>query len=281
MTALNTASDLPSLLVVALVLGFRHGFDADHLAAIDAMARFNVLDRPRLARRTGLWFSIGHGAVVITVAFLAAVLARGWQAPAWLAPFGAWTSIGVLAVLGTVNLTMGWRAKPDSVVAFVGWRSACFARFMNVTGAAPIFGIGALFALSFDTLSQAALMAATGTALQGALAAAALALTFILGMLITDGINGMWVARLLQRADARAAVASRVMCVGVASVSLGTAVLGAAVRLSSALGAWAASHDAFFAGLVIALVLSSFVAGAGLTGALARPAPFDPRLFEG
>src|SRR3979490_259233 len=52
-------SELLALAVVALVLGMRHGVDADHLAAIDAMTRCNADARPALARRTGLWFSIG------------------------------------------------------------------------------------------------------------------------------------------------------------------------------------------------------------------------------
>ena len=37
-----TLSPLPGLALVALALGMRHGLDADHLAAIDAMTRCNA-----------------------------------------------------------------------------------------------------------------------------------------------------------------------------------------------------------------------------------------------
>ena len=89
MNAAHTLSQLLGLAVVAGVLGMRHGVDADHLAAIDAMTRCNAQARPALARRTGLWFSIGHGAVVIAVAFAVALSAHAWAAPGWLEPFGA------------------------------------------------------------------------------------------------------------------------------------------------------------------------------------------------
>ena len=108
MNAAHTLSQLLGFAVVALVLGMRHGVDADHLAAIDAMTRCNAQARPALARRTGLWFSIGHGSVVIAVAFAVALSAHAWAAPGWLEPFGAWASIAMLVLLGTLNL-VAWR----------------------------------------------------------------------------------------------------------------------------------------------------------------------------
>src|ERR1700712_2478545 len=127
--AMSPATTLPELLVLALVagvLGMRHGVDADHLAAIDAMTRCNAEARPALARRTGLWFSIGHGAVVLAVAFAVASTAHAWAAPQWLEPFGAWASIAMLALLGALNL-LAWRqAAPGTPVTLAGWRSTLF-----------------------------------------------------------------------------------------------------------------------------------------------------------
>ena len=88
-----------------------------------------------------------------------------------------------------------------------------------------MLGVGVLFALSFDTLSQAALMAATGAASQGLAAVALLAGAFVLGMIMADGLNGWWVAHLVQRPGAGSARASRVMCVAISGISLGTAAL--------------------------------------------------------
>src|SRR5205823_5635797 len=68
----------------ALMIGARHGLDADHLATIDSLTRCNGIDRPRLARLTGLCFSLGHGVVVLFVAIAAAVATSRWRTPEWL-----------------------------------------------------------------------------------------------------------------------------------------------------------------------------------------------------
>ncbi len=261
MDAFAHSHDLIGLLAVALMLGLRHGFDADHLAAIDGMTRFNVAPRPRLARRTGLWFSLGHGAVVMAVAVSVSSTARAWSAPEWLEPFGAWASILVLLLLGVMNLNAVRRAEPHDSVAGVGWRTGLFSRFLKASGCWTIMAVGALFALSFDTLSQAALMAATGTALHGTAAVLALACAFVAGMLVTDGINGWWVARLLRRSDRMAARASRFMCISVACVSLGTALVGIGTRVSPAFNAWADAHETSFGLLIVAVVFVSFLLG--------------------
>ena len=267
MDATTHSQDLFGLLAVALMLGLRHGFDADHLAAIDAMTRFNAIERPRLARRTGLWFSLGHGTVVMAVAVSVSLMARSWTAPVWLEPFGAWASIGVLLLLGLVNLNAVRQAAPGAIVAGVAWRSGLFSRVFKASGCLPIMGVGFLFAMSFDTLSQAALMAVTGTALRGLPAVIALATAFVGGMLITDGVNGWWVARLLRRSAHQAARASRIMCISVACVSLGTALLGVATRLSPAFNHWASGHETSFGLLITAVVLISFLLGVLVTPA--------------
>jgi len=267
MDAFPHSQDLLGLLAVALTLGLRHGFDADHLAAIDGMTRFNAIERPRLARRTGFWFSLGHGAVVMAVAVSVSLMARSWSAPEWLEPFGAWASIGVLLLLGLVNLNAVRRAAPDAIVSGLGWRSGLFSSVLEASGCLPIMGVGVLFAISFDTLSQAALMAVTGTALRGLPAVIALASAFVAGMLITDGVNGWWVARLLRRRDRKAARASRIMCTSVACVSLGTALLGIGTRVSPVFGNWAGDHETSFGLLIIAVVFISFLLGVLVTSA--------------
>ena len=70
-----------ALCALAFVLGAKHGFDADHLATIDGLTRYNARTNPRLARFCGALFSLGHGAVVMLVALAAGALASRWQAP--------------------------------------------------------------------------------------------------------------------------------------------------------------------------------------------------------
>ena len=57
-----------ALVLLVFVLGVKHGFDADHLATIDGLTRFNARANPRWARFCGTLFSLGHGAVVIAIA---------------------------------------------------------------------------------------------------------------------------------------------------------------------------------------------------------------------
>jgi len=261
MEAAATLSSLHGLALVALVLGMRHGVDADHLAAIDAMTRCNAQARPALARRTGVWFSLGHGGVVMAVALAVAVTAHAWDAPAWLEPFGAWTSIALLVLLGVLNLVAWRRSAPDAAVVLAGWRSRLFDGALRACSRRAVMGVGVLFALSFDTLTQAALMAATGVAHQGLAAVALLAGAFAAGMVVTDGLNGWWVARLIQRPGAGAAAASRVMCVAVSCVSLATAAIGAGAQMSGSIAGWAEAHGEWIAGAIVAIMAGSFGLG--------------------
>lgn len=253
-------SELPthwfSLVAVVFLLGLKHGLDADHLAAIDGLARYNAGRKPRLSRWSGLLFSAGHGAVVTAVAVAVATVAVGWRAPAWLEEAGTWISIGFLTLLGVANLLAVLRTPRDEVVRPVGLRSRFFARLTRAEHPVVIAAVGAAFALSFDTISQAVLFSITGSHLAGWLFAAALGIVFTLGMMATDALNGLWVSRLVSRADERAAAASRVMSFAVAFASLAIAALAAARQFSPALDAslegWSVALGAAVAGLVLA-----------------------------
>lgn len=54
------AGDWVTLVALAFILGLRHGLDADHLATIDGLTRFNVQAHPKMARWCGALFSLGH-----------------------------------------------------------------------------------------------------------------------------------------------------------------------------------------------------------------------------
>ena len=79
MTALP--ADGLALVLLVFVFGVKHGFDADHLATIDGLTRFNARANPRWARFCGTLFSLGHGAVVVA---MEAVV--GGEAPAAFVP---------------------------------------------------------------------------------------------------------------------------------------------------------------------------------------------------
>jgi high-affinity nickel-transport protein len=259
------STDTTSLLILTFVLGMKHGFDADHLATIDGLARFNSGKRPRLARWCGTLFSLGHGGVVVAIALGVTALAGRWEVPEWFATLGAVISIGFLVTLGTFNLVSVLRTSPGEVVRPVGVKGALFGRLRQASHPAAVALVGALFALSFDTLSQAAFFALTATQLGGWQHALLLALSFMAGMLLTDGINGLWIARLIARADQLALVASRVMGLAVGAISLLVAAFGAAKLVSPAVDAWSEGKELAFGIALVAVIAVSFLGAVRLT----------------
>ena len=257
--------DWISLLILTFVLGMKHGFDADHLATIDGLTRYNARLRPGLARYCGTLFSLGHGAVVLAIALGVAGIASQWEVPEWFGILGAVISITFLIALGGLNLAAVLRAGPDEVVQPVGLKGRLLGNLRHASHPALIAVVGALFALSFDTLSQAAFFALTATQFGGWQHALALALLFMLGMLLTDGINGLWIARLIARADQVALVASRVMGLVVSGVSLLVAGFGVAKLLSPAVDAWSEGKELDFGLMLMAIIALSFVAAVRLT----------------
>jgi high-affinity nickel-transport protein len=261
---------LTSLAIVVLLLGIKHGFDADHLATIDGLTRASAATHPRWARTCGALFSLGHGAVVVAVAMAVSHAAASWQVPGWLNTFGAWVSITFLIALGLMNIVSVWLTPAHETVSLKGLRHRLFRRALGGS-AAPAAGhplwavpIGALFAVSFDTISQAAMFTAAASraaAWQGALLCA---LMFTLGMLLTDGINGLWISRLLRRGGATARIASRVMGTAVGLASLLVATFGIARLASGAAGEWLDERELLLGFTVVAIVLAGSLFAARL-----------------
>ncbi len=261
--------DWTSICLLVFVLGVKHGFDADHLAAIDGLTRFNTRVNARMARYCGGLFSLGHGAVVIAIALFVSVLARQWTIPQSLEVFGAWVSIVFLAALGLVNLHAVLRAEPTAMVQPIGFKGRALGQiFGGLTRAASpglVALVGALFALSFDTISQALLFAFTASQFGSWEHALLLGLLFMLGMLVTDGINGLWISRLILRADHIALIASRVMSLMVACISLLVAAFGSVKLALPAVETWSQGKEMFFGTAIVLLIGASFALSIRLT----------------
>lgn len=252
-------NDLAALGLVVFLLGLKHGFDADHLATIDGLTRYNARKRARLARYCGALFSLGHGVIVIATALLVSTLARQWQTPGWLEIFGVWVSLGFLFALGLLNIRAVLAARPHEVVRPVGVKGRFLGRLAEAAHPGLIALVGALFALSFDTISQAALFALTASQFGGWQEALLLGLLFMLGMLVTDGINGLWISRLIGRADRMARIASRVMSLVVAGVSLLVGFFGVMKLSLPSVDAWSEGKELFLGGGVVVVVAASFL----------------------
>jgi high-affinity nickel-transport protein len=99
-------------------------------------------------------------------------------------------------------------------------------RLAKASHPAMIAAVGAAFALSFDTVSHALVFSLSGATAAGGLFALVLGLVFTSGMILTDALNGWWVARMVQRADRKAAEASRWMSIAVGGLCLAIAASG-------------------------------------------------------
>jgi high-affinity nickel-transport protein len=217
--------DWPALFLLVFTLGLKHGFDADHLATIDGLTRFNARIRPRLARCCGVLFSVGHGVVVLAIGLAVSLLADRWAVPEWLETFGTFTSVFFLTLLGLLNLRAVLQSGPGQRVPLVGVKGRLLGRWQRAGRPSLIILVGALFALSFDTLSQAALFGLTAKHYGGWLPVTGLGLVFTLGMLMADGLNGFCIAHMIGRTDRLALIASRLMSLTLAFLSLAVAAL--------------------------------------------------------
>ena len=255
------------MILVALSLGIRHGFDVDHLATIDAIARI-VRDNRLVSKLTGVLFSLGHG-LVVTIASV--IIGSGLvqsHIPQWLDGLGNWISIFFLLVFGFLNFWNLFRPQatfsPSPVIVRedgrtqgassycndqaiqemddrwqrelqasvqpmlpVGIRSYLAQKIMRKNyGPLLIAGIGALFALSFDTISQIALFSISASLLSGWIFSGVLGVFFMLGMMISDGFNGLIVSTLIQRADSTSIRLSRGLGYVISLFSLATGIIG-------------------------------------------------------
>ena len=248
------------LVALAFVLGMKHGMDADHLATIDGLTRFNAAaGRVRLARWCGFLFSVGHGCVVCVVAVATSVLFQQGAVPRWMDDVGAWVSAFFLLTLGVLNLYAVFSTPSHEMVKMVGLKG-CWLSHLKYAGHPVLIAlVGALFAFSFDTLSQAALFSATATQYGGVLHALLLAGCFMLGMMLMDAANGLWISHLLRRADATARAASRIMGVTVALLSLTVAALGLSRRFFPEASAWQEGRELFIGISIIIIIAVCFL----------------------
>jgi high-affinity nickel permease len=165
------SAPLNVVLISCAVLGFRHGFDYDHIAAITDIA--GVQSRVSDAMRLGLMYALGHAA---TVAVLGGVvigfqLALPTGMDRWAERFVGLTLI-VLAVyvLSTLIMKKGASVPKSRAALLIGagrwihgrchkWitgKELASAKRVDVNGP-TCFGIGVIHGLGAETPSQLAL----------------------------------------------------------------------------------------------------------------------------
>ncbi|HET7564334.1 MAG TPA: hypothetical protein VFJ96_05030 [Gemmatimonadaceae bacterium] len=216
---------LAGLTGLAYVLGLRHGFDADHIAAIDGTTRALIRER-RSAHGVGFFFSLGHSTVVFALALALALGARAvrGELPAVRTIGGLLATavsglflyaVAILNLFVFLDALRAWRrvrrgpsegAVGTQELAIGGPISRVLGRvFRLVARPWHMYIVGLLFGLGFDTASEIALLAISALAASRELPVGAvltLPVAFAAGMSLVDTIDGALMARAYRWATA-------------------------------------------------------------------------------
>jgi high-affinity nickel-transport protein len=202
------------LAITAYILGLRHGFDADHIAAIDNTTR-KLLNDGKRPLTVGTWFSLGHSTIVFGMIAALVVLTDYVRSHvAAFAQFGAVAGalisgiflfliglVNVLIALDVYRIFRGLRdreldqAALDAQMDKRGFLYRYFGRlFKMVREPWQIYPIGVLFGLGFDTATEVLLITvsvvfATTTSVP-LWAVMLLPVLFTCGMVLADTADG-------------------------------------------------------------------------------------------
>jgi high-affinity nickel-transport protein len=190
-----------SSLILMFMLGLRHGFDPDHIAMIDSMAYRSLEQRPRLAPWMGTLFALGHGLTVTAIAVALGALAGEFALPAALQTVLDWLPAALLLLVGTLNLRSLLRRDDYQPQGFK--TRLLPARLRNSSHPLAVVMVGVLFALVFDTATQAAAWGYAASTGSGATTALLAGLVFTCGMVLTDTLDGRLMVRLMRHAAGR------------------------------------------------------------------------------
>ena len=204
--------------LTAYVLGMRHAFDADHLAAIDNTTRKLMTDGRRPVS-VGFWFSLGHSSVVFAACLLLGLgiksLSNGisdersglHKITGTIGPTVSGTFLAIIAIINLVILVgiiKIFRAMQrgsfdeaalEEQLSSRGFMNRVLGRFTRaITKPWQMYPLGFLFGLGFDTATEVGLLALAGTAAAtGSLpwyAVLCLPIIFAAGMSLFDTIDG-------------------------------------------------------------------------------------------
>lgn len=208
-------------------MGMRHALDPDHVATVDGLT-FGVLERsPRYAPLVGPLFALGHGLVVTAIAVGVAIVGSHAPLPAGASAFVAWTPMALLLLVGVLNLRALLRNEPFKPVS---WKAGFLPRSLRESShPAMILLIGVIFALMLDSVVAAAAWGLAAAAQGGAPAALGAGLAFTGGMIVTAGMYGAAMVKLLTLAEGTAYAARCRRAIGWFTVALAFGIVGYAV----------------------------------------------------
>ena len=260
---------------LAYVLGIRHAFDADHIAAIDDTTRL-MLQRGRRPIGVGFFFAMGHSSVVLVLSLVIAFAANA-ASDAQVDLFREYGGIVAATVAMTFLLLVAalnasvlhgvvrlWRRMARGDVDERELELALLNRgLMNrmlggrartlIRSSWHMFPVGLLFGLGLETASEVTLLTlSASTASTGglpALAVLTLPLLFAAGMSALDTVDSLLMTRAYSWAFRRPArrlfynIATTAMTVVVATF-VGTVYLAGLLVDELHVGSWLAPYAA-------------------------------------
>ncbi len=203
--------------MLALTLGMRHAFDADHISAIDNTTR-KFMAEGRRPLSVGFFFALGHSSVVFVLAVLLNFGIRALDSQVSNSHSGLHamtsiigTSVSALFLYAIAALNLG--VLVGLLRIFAGMRQGRFRHdeldeqldrrgLMNrvlgplarrVDAPWKMYPVGVLFGLGFDTASEVALLVLSGSAVTSGLpfyAILSLPILFAAGMTLFDLADG-------------------------------------------------------------------------------------------
>lgn len=294
--------------LTAYLLGVRHAFDADHIAAIDNTTR-RLIESGERPGTVGFWFSCGHSTVVLALTLLLAIglhqlagrLADAGSGLHRLTELiGTMVSGSFLYLVATVNLMVlvqlwsrmrrAGRDGPDAaavedMLAGRGFLNRLISRAAGVI-ARPrqMFAVGLLFGLGFDTATEIGLLVLAGTGASYHLpwyAILCLPVLFAAGMTLFGTLQSAIMTSAYGWALARP-MGRIYYNLFVTAVSVAIALLIGTIEIAGLLSSrlnpygglwkWAADFDISLAGFVLAVLLLAIWGGALLFKYLAPDA---------
>ncbi|NKX55033.1 HoxN/HupN/NixA family nickel/cobalt transporter [Arthrobacter mobilis] len=283
------------LAATAYLLGARHAFDADHIAAIDNTSR-KLTTAGAAARSTGYWFALGHSTVVLAAV---AMLAAGMNAVAgqladdasvlkdFARIWGPAVSGLFLLLIGGTNLVSlrgilrvlrsGRGADDGELERHLAGRGLLNRLLSPVARRvdAPwkMYPLGLLFGLGLDTAGTIGLFVVAGGAVVALpwYAVLVLPLLFAAGMVLCDTVNGVVMSGVYRWACGRprqkiyynlaVTLLSVLVAFLVAAVVLG-GLFSELTGITSGPVAWLASVDLANAGFIVTGLLAATWLGA-------------------
>jgi high-affinity nickel-transport protein len=186
-----------STILLFFLLGLRHGFDPDHIAIIDGVGMRLSATKPRLVAWSGTLFALGHGSVITAVAVMISLFNHSFHFPEPVWRLLDWVPGLLLIAVGLVNLRsliVGQKYRPHGFRTFL-----LPAGLRRSSHPLAIVLMGVLFALVFDSTTQAAAWAYTATSRLSTTVALLLGLAFSTGMILTDTTDSRLLYLLISR----------------------------------------------------------------------------------